>query len=59
MAEIAPLSELDQSGANVAAQRLPTVTVEPMVVQLRRVNKIYDVGTPIATEVLHGIDLIV
>ena len=59
MAEIAPLSELDQSGANVAAQRLPTVTVEPTVVQLRRVNKIYDVGTPIATEVLHGIDLIV
>jgi len=59
VAEIAPLSELDQSGANVAAQRLPTVTVEPMVVQLRRVNKIYDVGTPIATEVLHGIDLIV
>jgi len=59
VAEIAPLSELDQSGANVAAQRLPTVTVEPTVVQLRRVNKIYDVGTPIATEVLHGIDLIV
>ena len=59
MAEIAPLSELDQSGANVAAQRLPTVTVEPTVVQLRRVNKIYDVGTPIATEVLHGIDLII
>ena len=59
MAEIAPLSELDQAGANIAVQRLPTVAVEPTVVQLRRVNKIYDVGTPIATEVLHGIDLII
>jgi len=59
VAEIAPLSELDAPGANITAQRLPTVTVEPTVVQLRRVNKIYDVGTPIATEVLHGIDLII
>jgi lipoprotein-releasing system ATP-binding protein len=59
VAEIAPLSKLDQPGANIAVQRMPTVTVEPTVVQLRRVNKIYDVGTPIAIEVLHGIDLIV
>jgi lipoprotein-releasing system ATP-binding protein len=59
VAEIAPLSELNEPGANIAAERLPTVTAEPTVVELRRVNKIYDVGTPIATEVLHGIDLIV
>ena len=59
MAEIAPPLGLGNSGADLAAQRLPVTTEEPTVVRLSGVNKIYDVGTAIATEVLHGIDLVV
>jgi lipoprotein-releasing system ATP-binding protein len=59
--EIAPPSGRDEPGLHVAALRVPAATAaaEPMVVQLRGVNKVYDVGTTIATEVLHGIDLVV
>ena len=59
MADIAPPSGLGERRAIVASQQVSAVTVEPTVVQLRGVNKIYDVGTAIATEVLHGIDLVV
>ena len=45
MADPAPASALGASG------------VGPVVVQLRGVRKAYNAGTPIETEVLHGIDL--
>ena len=46
MADAAPL-----------ASTLATPVVGPVVVQLRGVRKAYNAGTPIETEVLHGIDL--
>ena len=39
------------------ASALPAAGVGPVVVQLRGVRKAYNAGTPIETEVLHGIDL--
>ncbi len=43
--------------AALPASALPAAGVGPVVVQLRGVRKAYNAGTPIETEVLHGIDL--
>ena len=43
--------------AALLASTLATPVVGPVVVQLRGVRKAYNAGTPIETEVLHGIDL--
>ena len=40
-----------------AASTVKISTTQPLVVQMRGVRKAYNVGLPIETEVLHGIDL--
>jgi len=43
--------------ASLVQETAKPVVQEDVVVQLRGVRKTFNVGTPIATEVLHGIDL--
>jgi lipoprotein-releasing system ATP-binding protein len=47
------------SAANADRRVSPDAGARPVVVQLRAVRKTYNPRTPIATEVLHGIDLVV
>lgn len=47
------------SPTNAVRHASPDAVERPVVAQLRSVRKTYNADTPIATEVLHGIDLVV